>query len=163
MNLLLAPNSFLFVRFCGEMCSASSWTSLTHSIMCSRPACVIVGRHIASGTAPQLLHEPYNIPRRIPEMAIKRNFTLLSFFHHTYIYLLLILSQLPRFKALFELTFIAYLHKTHARSSLHIKLQLKDMTFWSHYSCFCFFISVFGGKMHWPKGFCCFLPPSSSI
>ena len=37
------------------------------------PACVIVGRHIGSGAARQLPREPQNIPRKIPEMAIKRN------------------------------------------------------------------------------------------
>ena len=47
----------------------------THCVACSYPACVIVGRHIGSGTARQLPQEQ-NTPRKIPEMAIKRNFTL---------------------------------------------------------------------------------------
>ena len=62
---------------CGAMCSTSAWTSLMHCVKCSRPACVIVGRHICLGTARWLLWEPSNILKQFPEMAIKRNFTLL--------------------------------------------------------------------------------------
>ena len=55
-----------------------AWTSLLmHYVVCSRPACVIVDRHIGSGTEHWLPSEPSNIPTQIPEMTIKRNFTLL--------------------------------------------------------------------------------------
>ena len=50
-----------------------------HCVACSCPAGVIVGRHTGSRAAQWLPWEPSNIPRRIPEMAIKRNFTLLFF------------------------------------------------------------------------------------
>ena len=66
--------------FCGTMCSWLVWTSLTHCIGYLCPTCVIVGRQIGSGAARQLPREPWNIPSKIPEMAIKRNFTLLYFF-----------------------------------------------------------------------------------
>ena len=51
------------------MHSASAWTCLMHWVACSRPACVLVGRHIGSGAAQWLLREPSKIPRKIPEMA----------------------------------------------------------------------------------------------
>ena len=63
---------------CGTMRNASAWTSLMPWVACSHLACVIVCRHIGSGAAHWLPWEPLNIPRQVPEMAIKRNFT--SFF-----------------------------------------------------------------------------------
>ena len=47
-----------------------------HWVVCSCPACVIVGRHISSGAAQWLLREPSNVPRKIPEMAIKWSYLL---------------------------------------------------------------------------------------
>ena len=44
--------------------------------VCVPLACVIEGRHIGSGVAPWLPEEPSNISRQIPEMAIKRSFTI---------------------------------------------------------------------------------------
>ena len=40
------------------MCSALASTSLMHCFACLRPACLIVGRHIGSGTARWLPQEP---------------------------------------------------------------------------------------------------------
>ena len=54
--------------------STSAWTRLTHCVGCLHPACVMVGTHIGSGATCELLRERQNIPRKIPEMAIKRNF-----------------------------------------------------------------------------------------
>ena len=62
------------ICLCGAMRSASPWTSLMHCVACSLPACAIVGRHIGSGAARWLPWEPSNIPRQIPDVAIKRNF-----------------------------------------------------------------------------------------
>ena len=56
-------------------CVVRQCTSLTHCAVCSQPACITVGRHIGSGTNRQLPREPYNIPRKVPETVIKRNFT----------------------------------------------------------------------------------------
>ena len=67
------------VCLCGVMYSTSAWTSLMHCFVCSHPSCVIVGTHIGSGAAWWLPREPLSIPRQIPEMAIKKNFTLLFF------------------------------------------------------------------------------------
>ena len=66
-----------YVCLCGAMRHTLAWTSLTHCVACLRPTYVIVGRHIGSGTARQLLRESSNFPRKILEMAIKRTFTLL--------------------------------------------------------------------------------------
>ena len=76
--LLIGLNiSYCSIQFClrGGMRSTLVWTSLVHCITCSRPACVIVGRHIGSGAALWLEWEPSNIPRQIPEVAIKRDYT----------------------------------------------------------------------------------------
>ena len=58
----------LYVCPCGPMCSTLAWTRLIHWVTCSRPACVKVGRHIASGAAHWLPWEPSNIPRKISEI-----------------------------------------------------------------------------------------------
>ena len=50
-----------------------------HCIAGSTPACVIVGRHTGSGAARWLPWESSNILRKIPEMAIKRNFTYFTY------------------------------------------------------------------------------------
>ena len=65
------------------MRSASAWTRLmlTCWVTCSCPACVIVGRQIGSGAAWRLPWDPSNIPRQIPEIAIKRNFTFFTFLY----------------------------------------------------------------------------------
>ena len=52
--------------------------------VCSRAACVVVGRPIGSVTAQWLLLEPSNIPRQIPEMAI--NTFYFYFFKSTRMY-----------------------------------------------------------------------------
>ena len=66
---------------CGAMRSALAWSRL-HWVECLCLDCVIVGRHIGSGAAWWLPWEPSNIPRQMPEMAIKKNFTLLFFTCH---------------------------------------------------------------------------------
>ena len=65
---------FHLVCLCGAVRSSLVWTSLMHPVMCSHPACVIMGRHIRSGAAQWLPWEPLNIPRKLPEMAIKWNY-----------------------------------------------------------------------------------------
>ena len=77
---VLSGSSFqCTICLCGAMRSASEWTFPMHCVACSRPTCVIVGRHIGSGAARWLPWEPSNIPRQILEMVIKRNFSLLYF------------------------------------------------------------------------------------
>ena len=68
-------NSGCLVCLCGIMRSPLAWTRLMHWVACSRSVCGVVGRHIASDAA-QWLQEPSNIPRQIPEIAIKMYFTL---------------------------------------------------------------------------------------
>ena len=50
-------------------------TRLTHWVTCLHPTCVTVGRHIGSRTSAAAVGAFEYIPRQIPEMAIKRNFT----------------------------------------------------------------------------------------
>ena len=50
--------------------SALAWTRLMRWGACLCPACVVVDRHIGSGTARWLPREPSNNARKSPEMAI---------------------------------------------------------------------------------------------
>ena len=64
---------------------ASAWTSLMQWVACSLPACVIVGRHIRSGTAQWLPREPSNIQRKTnTEMAIKWNYYYSTYYYYIY-------------------------------------------------------------------------------
>ena len=79
----ILPMQFFFVSFLsasGAMRSTSAWTRPVHWVSCLRPVCVIEDGHKGSGAAWWLPWEPLNIPRQIPEMAIKRNFTLTLLF-----------------------------------------------------------------------------------
>ena len=40
---------------CGAMCSASAWPGIMHCVACLRTVCIIIDRHIGSGTARRLL------------------------------------------------------------------------------------------------------------
>ena len=66
------------VTQCSTVRSASAWTRLIPWVKCSHPICVIMSRHIGSGSAQWLPWEPLNIPRHILEMATKRNFTFIQ-------------------------------------------------------------------------------------
>ena len=96
--LWLKMGTLIFIRsLCGYfvcLCGAvriimSVWTWLIHWVLCSGPACVIVGRHIGSGAARWLPWEPSNIPRQIPEMSIKRTLGYFTFDIYGLTYLLL--------------------------------------------------------------------------
>ena len=79
MNAARGISAFAYKGLCGAMRSAPEGTRLMHCAACSRPACVIMGRHIGSGIGRWLPWEPSNIPRQIQEMEIKRTFTAFTY------------------------------------------------------------------------------------